>query len=199
MPRIPKSAAFRELTGTKSEAAALPEYEQIPAGRPTCPKGLSPEARKLFRDLCKVLEQRTHLTLGDGHLIRLCCLVFERHQKALAHVAEQGEITTYTRLSSSGQPIEVVRRNLWMDVLERSEKTLFAMLRELGLSPQARKAVRKTAAPPAKPVNYLEQLNREYAEILAEEAAAGVAPEGTATPQQDEPADIDELLDTEVR
>lgn len=141
-----KSDAAHWLTGTKSQAKPEPEMPLAP-GRPKYPKGISPEAKSVFKRLCSLLEARRALTEGDGELLRLYAVIFDRHQRAISHIAEQGEICTYTRLDSNGEAHDVVKENLWLKVAANSEKNLVAILDRLGLTPHNRAKIRQTAQP----------------------------------------------------
>lgn len=137
MPR--KTEAEHELMDTASQA--LPDAP-IPSGRPRCPKDLSKESRKVFREVCKLLEARRALTSGDGPLLLLYVHAHERYRRALAKVEEEGEIVMYTRLSSSGEAVQVEKENLWLGVLKDAESKLCSILDRLGLSPMNRTKVR---------------------------------------------------------
>src|SRR5271170_2277830 len=118
MPTPRKSDAMHALSGTKSQATT-PDVI-TPPGRPKFPRNLSKELRPLFKRVCSLLEQRRALTPGDGELILLFVVTFDRWQRALAKVQEQGEICLYTRLDSHGQPHQQEKTNLWLPVAERA-------------------------------------------------------------------------------
>jgi P27 family predicted phage terminase small subunit len=157
VPTPRKSEAMHDLTGTKSQAKPEPEYS-LPPGRPRYPKKLSLEARRVFKRLCALLEKRRALTEGDGELLRLYSLLYDRHARALAKIEEQGAICTYTRLDSNGQPHEFEKHNLWLKVAETAEKNMVAILDRLGLTPHNRAKVKPTAKPESKkPENEFEE------------------------------------------
>jgi len=146
MPTPRKSDAAHWLTGTKTQAK--PEAElPMPPGRPKYPKGISPEAKAVFKRLCSLLEKRRALTEGDGELLRLYAVIFDRHARAISKIAEQGEICVYTRLDSNGQPHDIEKENLWLKVAANSEKNLVAILDRLGLTPHNRSKIKPTAQP----------------------------------------------------
>jgi phage terminase small subunit len=106
-----------------------------------------------------LLESRRALTEGDGELLRLYAVIFDRHTRALAKINEQGEIKMYTRLDSNGQPHEVEKPNLWLKVAETAERNLVAILDRLGLTPHNRGKVKPTAQPKdEKPIDPLEEM-----------------------------------------
>ena len=156
MPTPKKSLELHTLAGTKSQVKML-EPDALPPGRPKFPSNISKEAKAVFKRLCALLESRRSLTEGDGELLRLYAVIFDRHSRALAKVAEQGEIRTYTRLDSNGQPHEFEKQNLWLKICETSEKNLVAILDRLGLTPHNRAKIKPTAQPqPDKPRDPLE-------------------------------------------
>jgi P27 family predicted phage terminase small subunit len=156
MPTPRKSEALHNLSGTRSQAKPESEYT-LPPGRPKFPPNISKEAKAVFKRLCGLLESRRSLTEGDGELLRLYAVIFDRHARALAKVAEQGEIKMYVRLDSNGQPHEFEKQNLWLKICETSEKNLVAILDRLGLTPHNRAKVKPTAQPqPEKPRDPLE-------------------------------------------
>src|SRR5258708_35915773 len=127
MPTPRKSDAIHELSGTKSQVKAEPEFT-LPPGRPKCPKNLSPDGRDAFRRICKLLESRRALTTGDGELIKVFAINFDRHVRAIDHLQMEGEVCKYTRLDSNGQPHEVEKENLWLKIAVNAEKNMVAIL-----------------------------------------------------------------------
>ena len=75
-----KGEAYHDLTGTPNWAG--PDQSPVPAGRPKRPKGVSKDALKIFRMLCKMLAQRRALTAGDGEILGLYCTLYDRHERA---------------------------------------------------------------------------------------------------------------------
>lgn len=116
-------------------------------GRPRYPKGLSPDAKRTFKNLCRLLEQRRSLTEGDGELLRLVAINIDRHAKACAKVAEEGEIKVYFRLDKHGEQVPSEKPNLWLEVACNAEKFIQSALRDLGLTPGTRGKVKPTEEP----------------------------------------------------
>jgi|SRR5579859_1815891 len=138
------------LTGRASEAV-LPFESPVPSGRPKKPKGVSRDALKVFRQLCKMLAARRALTAGDGEILSLYCVLLDRHARALAELQKDGEIITATRYSKAGEPYEVKVKNPWLDIARDVERQRVGILDRLGLTPRAKDAVRPGAPPPPKP------------------------------------------------
>jgi P27 family predicted phage terminase small subunit len=157
MPTPRKSLELHALAGTKSQTKVL-EPDALPPSRPEYPSDISQQAKKVFKKLCALLEARHALTAGDGELLRLYALLYDRHTRALAKIAVEGEIKMYTRLDSNGAPHEMEKPNLWLKVAETCEKNMIACLDRLGLSPLNRGKVKATAQPsPETPCDPLEQ------------------------------------------
>lgn len=146
MPRPRKSLEDHKLQGTTPAYVAANTPDLAP-GRPKYPKGISPDAKRAFKRLCSMLAERRSLTRGDEEVLRLYCILFDRHAKALEHIALEGEIRTYTRLNNRGEDVQCEKPNLWLKVAEVCESKMAALLRDLGLTPGTRSKVKPTAAP----------------------------------------------------
>jgi P27 family predicted phage terminase small subunit len=146
MPTPRKSLSEHELQSTK------PRYVEpdssIAPGRPKYPKGLTPEAKKVFKAACHLLERRRSLTEADGELIRLLALTHVRHARAIEKLALEGEVRMYTRLDSNGQPHEFEKENLWLQIARDAEKQMIGIFDRLGVTPLNRGKVKPTKAEP---------------------------------------------------
>jgi P27 family predicted phage terminase small subunit len=170
MPMPAKSIEVHTLQGTKSDAAHAPsEADALQPSRPKYPKGITGESRAAFKRLVRMLESRRHLTEGDAEILRLYCVLLDRHTKALAKLAEEGEVKTYWRLDNRGERCPSERPNHWLKISETCESKMLACLSALGLTPTARKNVKPTAKPPAPAV--LNELD-----LLLERRPAAPAP-----------------------
>lgn len=142
------------MAGSKSQAEGgaptSPEFV-VPAGRPRLPEHLSADAVKKFKLLCAMLRKRRTLTAGDGEMLRLYAILFDRHERAMAKISVEGEIRIYTRLDAHGEQVEVEKHNLWLKVAETSEQKMVAILDRLGLSPMNRQKAKPIPTPPPPP------------------------------------------------
>ena len=120
---------------------------ELPPSRPRLPKDLSEEALGVFKRLCSLLRKRRSLTAGDGELVRLYALTWERHSKAISRIQAEGEIRTYTVIAKGGEPVEVEKENLWLKVAFTAEKNMVAILDRLGFTPLNRAKPKPTAEP----------------------------------------------------
>ena len=143
----PISPEEHKLKGTRPTRAA-DHGTDIPAGRPKFPKGLTPEAKGIFKLLCKQLAERRALTAGDMQILHLYAEQWLRWANARAKVVELGEVVTDTRLDSNGTAHEVLRKNPWLTVVETCETKMHAILRDLGLTPNARAKVKQVGDKP---------------------------------------------------
>jgi P27 family predicted phage terminase small subunit len=143
--RTRKSIDEHALTGTRPQYV-LPDSD-LPAGRPKCPKSLSPDARKVFKRLTKMLQQRRVCTAGDQEILRLYSTAFDRHQRAIEHLAAEGEIVIIERVTKSGAVISCAEENLWLSIAVNAEKYMRGVLSDLGLTPIQRSRVKQTESP----------------------------------------------------
>jgi len=170
MPRERKSLDEHALQSTR------PHYTEpdslVVGSRPKIPtefpKG-SP-LRNLFKQYCADLEKRRTLTSGDAELLRIAVLCRDRHTRAISHLQIEGEIVTYQRLDSNGQPVDVIKQNLWLKIAADSEKQLVSILDRLGLTPANRAKVKPTEKPKEKDLAGEALLSREEAERQKSEA-----------------------------
>jgi P27 family predicted phage terminase small subunit len=152
VPTRAKSANELWLNGSNRSRAKVKDASPVPAGRPKFSADLSRAARIVFKRLCKLLEERRSLTAGDSELLRIYSFLFDRHRRAMEKVLSEGEIVSYTRLDSNGQPHDVEKENLNLKVAERCEVRMVSILDRLGLTPVSKQKVQPTADGPQKRV-----------------------------------------------
>jgi len=134
-----------------SKPVGAPVEYTVPAAVPKPPKGLAGDGKKLFKQLAKQLAARRAATAADVHLLALYVAVHQRCAKARVQVDALGEVITDTRLDSHGTAHEVLRKNPWLAVAQESERQMHSILRDLGLTPNARTRVKPTGPVDAKP------------------------------------------------
>jgi len=148
LPQPIKPDALHALTGTKSQAKVgfVPE-----GGRPKFPAGIreksGSEAKRAFKRLSRMLAARRAVTPGDQEILRLYAFLYDRHQRALSMLEKEGEIKTYYRLDNHGEQVPSERPNYWLKIAETCESKMQSILRDLGLTPSARKNVHPTGQP----------------------------------------------------
>lgn len=175
MARPAKAAQTHWLHGTRAHEPQLKSHVEshVPPGRPRFPKDLPPEARSVFRTLVKLLAERRALTKGDHELLRLYCMVWDRHQRQHKKLLEEGEICTYVRLDSNGEAHDQVKVNLRLKIVEQAEKQMVAILDRLGLTPNARDRVKPTGGSPVEEI-VPGSLADKYPEVVAQMKKEGV-------------------------
>jgi len=147
--------ADHRLKGTRPTRAAAFDAD-LPAGRPKLPKDLSAESRKVFKLLVKQLEARRTCTEGDRQILHLYAELHTRWTRAKAKVAEMDDVVIDFRLDSNGESHQVLRKNPWLLIAQESEKQMASILRDLGLTPNSRKAVKPLGKSKSTPLDPME-------------------------------------------
>jgi len=144
MPR--KSDAEHNLNGRlgkQHDRAA--DVSSVPAGRPRIPADVNALGlRRQFKSLCRLLQERRVLTNGDVELVRIFCIIQDRHIRNASLLKEEGELVTYFRLDSHGQSVPQVKVNLRLKVCSDAERQMAAILNQLGLTPVAKDRAKPT-------------------------------------------------------
>lgn len=147
----------------------------IDEGRPTCPGYLDKESRQIFRKLCKQLEQRRALTRGDGELLTLYATTWRRWRKAMADVAQRGEVVISISRGKNGEVIEREKKNPWLLIAQESERAMVAILDRLGLTPLNKEKVKKAKADKEKEPYPVGSLGWQFQQALQQEEENAVA------------------------
>jgi P27 family predicted phage terminase small subunit len=147
MARPRKSDAEHRRDGTKPHPSTAKTQSDIPAARPKMPSHLSPEARKAWRGLVKLLEERGTLTGADSMALAIWADTQARWVLAKADVHKYGIVVENSVLDSNGVAVVSRKPNPALRTLENCEKSLRAVAREFGCTPQSRERVK-----PAKPI-----------------------------------------------
>ena len=155
------------LHGAKSQSA-VPTESTVRAGRPRYPAGLTPAARRMFKDLCRLLSDRRALSEADGEALRLYAILYDRHARALAAVESEGLLISETRFGSNGEPSLRKVKNPALAICQESEKQMTAILRDLCLTVATKDKSKPTRARPA------EELTDDEAYELWESQQQGV-------------------------
>jgi len=110
------------------------------------PEHLSPEARKAWRGLVKLLEERGTLSRADSMVLSIWAETQARWVAAKAELAKYGIVVESAVLDSNGKSVVSRKPNPALRTVEQCEKSLRALAREFGCTPQSRERVK-----PAKP------------------------------------------------
>jgi P27 family predicted phage terminase small subunit len=152
MPTPRKAISEHELSGTRVHYVDDDSDADVKPGRPKYPRGISPEAKSVFKRLVKLLARRKTLTEGDAELLRLYAVTFDRHRRALEHLATEGEVCAYTRFDSNNVAHSVYKENIHLKIATDAEKFMRACLNDCGLNPMSRGKVKLAVVkPPQEP------------------------------------------------
>src|SRR3954447_3606447 len=103
MPRAKLSETLHKLRGTKYRDRRI--SSEVVAGRPKQPDHLSEEAKREWRRIIPLLEQRGTLSKADSQVLALYCETHARWLQAKREVAENGLMVESTVLDSSGEQV----------------------------------------------------------------------------------------------
>jgi len=159
MPRARLPESVHKLRGTKYRDRRKPS--EVAAGRPKQPDHLSEEAKREWRRLIPLLEQRGTLSKADSAVLALYCETHARWLQAKREVAENGLMIESTVLDSSGEQVTSRKPNPALKVAENAERSLRGYLKEFGMTPSSRERVRP-AKPEEQPAAPEEDENSEW-------------------------------------
>ncbi|MFZ3276609.1 MAG: phage terminase small subunit P27 family [Candidatus Sulfotelmatobacter sp.] len=145
MPRDRKSLEDHKLQSTKPQYVE-PDSDVAP-GRPKYPKNITGQAKSAFKRLVKMLQDRRTITDGDSEVLRLYAFLYDRHNRALEHLALEGDIVEANAVTKTGELYTVLKENLWLGIAQNCETKMAALLTQLGLTPRTRTQVKETKAP----------------------------------------------------
>ena len=160
MSRPRKSEALHKLHGTKSHQSTVKTHSDVEQARPKMPEHLSPEARKAWRGLVKLLEERGTLSRADSMALSIWSETQARWIAAKAELAKYGIVIETSVLDSNGQPVTSRKPNPALRTVEQCEKSLRALAREFGCTPQSRERVKPAKPVEEKPENIFDLLKK---------------------------------------
>jgi len=134
------------LRGTEYRDRRKPS--EVTGGRPKVPDHLSEDAKKEWRRIIPLLEQRGTLSRADGASIALYCETHARWLQAKRDVADHGIIVVTTVLDRNGEQVTSRKQNPALKIAENAERSLRAFLREFGMTPSSRERVKPTKPAP---------------------------------------------------
>jgi P27 family predicted phage terminase small subunit len=141
MGRPRKSEADHQWQGTKPSPSTEKTHSTVSAARPKMPTHLSDEAKKAWRQLVALLEERGTLSRADSMVLSIWAETQSRWVAAKAAVQEHGIIIETTVLDSNGSPVITRKPNPALRTVEQCEKSLRALAREFGCTPHSRNKV----------------------------------------------------------
>ena len=128
-----KTTSTKVITGQFRADRAL-DLPRFSAAVPKAPAGLSPAARKHWRELARELSTRRTMTTGDRQILVLCCSALGQYDEAMAVLAERGP--TYETVTAAGSVLRRAQPEVRMaaDAWGRALQGLV----QLGLTPRSR-------------------------------------------------------------
>jgi P27 family predicted phage terminase small subunit len=130
-----------KLKGTRPTRAASGAPSE--AGRPRMPKHLSESAQRVWKETLRLLRRRGTLTADTGPTLAIYAECVATWEVAKADIIARGQIISETRFSKSGTEYQIDVVNPSMKIKENCERQALAVLKALGLSPDAREKVKK--------------------------------------------------------
>jgi len=128
----------------KRRQKKLANKSSVAPGRPKCPGHLCEAARQEFRRVSKLLGERGHETLGDATVLALYASVYSRWVRNKAKLEREGDQITVEVFDNHGNAKSRTKENPLLEIVERAEKQLFVLSKELGLTPQSRSKIQPT-------------------------------------------------------
>ncbi len=151
MGRPRKPDALHALQGTKPHPSTAKTHSDVPAARPKMPSHLSGEARKAWRQLIALLEERGTLSRADSMALSIWAETQARWIQAKAELAAHGITIEVTVTDNNGVAHVTRKPNPALRTCETCEKSLRALAREFGCTPQSRERVKPTKPVEEKP------------------------------------------------
>lgn len=138
----PKPSRLRILEGNPGNKPLNAREPQPLAGSPRCPAKYTGEQRKLWLTIAKQLVACGIMTRIDGQAFELLIDSYVEYLEATAKVSQTGPIW----LEKGDSKIPKFAYSPYWVQANRAGKRLHLMLREFGMTPSARSAI-KSAAP----------------------------------------------------
>jgi P27 family predicted phage terminase small subunit len=151
MGRPAKSEEQHELQGTKPHPKTAKTHADVAQARPKMPSHLTPAAKTAWRQIVKLLEERGTLSNADGMVLSVWAETQARWLAAKQAVQDHGILIEVTVLDSNGAPVTTRKPNPALRTVEQCEKSLRALAREFGCTPQSRNKVLQTVRQEEKP------------------------------------------------
>lgn len=131
----PKPSAMKALEGNPGKRALNKLEPKLDLKMPSCPKHLSPEAKKEWRRISKELIAVGLLTLVDRAALAAYCQTWARWVEAEEKINTPG----FETVCSTDKGYEHV--NPWVQVSNSALKQMKAFLTEFGLTPASRSRI----------------------------------------------------------
>ena len=143
----PTPTAILNLRGSWRGKKRLREGEpQPPAGRPSCPRWLSPGAKQAWRELAPQLHALGLLTVLDRNALTRYCVMWDQWRECVDFIQEHG--TTFP-LRNRHSVVVAVKPWPQTKLMVGLTEQLGRLEHEFGMTPSARSALKVTPPKPA--------------------------------------------------
>ena len=151
--RKPKSRKLKLIEGNPGKKPIKKRSISETDERVTMPRGLSPEAKKFWKELAPKLKKRGLLTPLDQAAFTALCVSYTRMMETSEILRKEGETITDNR--------GVQRRNPVATIYSQASAQFKSWCEMFGLSPLARERI---SIPEAPQMSFREQLATSYRE-----------------------------------
>src|SRR5208283_19681 len=157
MPRPAKPQELHKLNGTVTQATAGVGESRIPPGRPKW--GNLPKAcRGTFKRICRLLEERQHLTTGDREIITVYALAEERLWRFKNELDVQGWTIQDAEKGEVDNPL--------CKHFYKAENVVMTCLYRLGLDPMQRDKAKRTKTLKEQEMDEMDKLLARSANVV---------------------------------
>jgi len=146
MPNPATPTAIRIAQGNPANRPLNDHEPQAVTGAPDMPIGLSAKAEAFWDALTPILLQLGTLTTADGAALEMLCQALELKQLAYESIQRDGIVIE----SSQGK-----KSNPAVNIYDKSQKQVRALLGQFGLTPSARAQLKSTNPELASPLEKL--------------------------------------------
>jgi P27 family predicted phage terminase small subunit len=160
MARPRKPDALHALHGTKSHPSTAKTHSDVEAARPKMPSHLSPEARRAWRQIVALLEERGTLSRADGMALSVWAETQSRWIQAKQELATYGITIEVSVLDSNGVAHITRKPNPALRTCEQCEKSLRMLAAAFGCTPQSRERVKRTKPVEEVPENIFDLMQK---------------------------------------
>ena len=117
-----------------------------PTATPSCPKGLGPHARSVWKWLSEQLAAMQLLSTAEAKTMERYCVISELHHLTLREIKKHGQMVTLH--DSNGNVVQAMKNPL-LGERARLSAELLRIEQQFGLTPSARVGLKVNAPSPA--------------------------------------------------
>ncbi len=136
----PQPTKLRLLRGNPGKRPINTREPTLPVAAPSCPEWLSPEAKRIWKEMIPVLEQMRILTLIDRDALTAYCQNYVRWKEAAEFLDQHGDVyptrDEFGKIKSMQQFPQVAIARNYLQILR-------AYQQEFGMTPSARTRIQE--------------------------------------------------------